>query len=172
MRRISFEKDSRQIFFIFLLVFTYFKFIYFLKTDRYPASFTFFIFLLNFFLMIGFFYFLGKIFNHRIKLSSLIYTFSYSLFPTIIWFFSVSILYIFLPPPRTASFLGKLFSIFFITYSLVILFWKIILFYLALRFSTRLNFYRIIYFFILFLLWFIPYSVFFYYLKIFRLPFI
>jgi len=172
MRKISLEKDFRQIFFIFLLVFCYFKFVYFLKDNPYPAIFTFFVFFINFFLMTGFFYFLAKILKYEIKFVSLIFTFSYSIFPTLIWFFSTSFFYLVLPPPRTTSFLGKLFSIFFITYSLSLLFWKIILFYLSLRFSTKQNFYRIIYMTLIFLLWFTPYSIFLYHFKIFRIPFI
>jgi len=172
MRKIAFEKDFRQVFLIFFFVFLYFKFVYFLKEKFYPASFTFLIFLFNFFLMIFFFYFLTRFLGKKSRLVPFIFTFSYSLLPTFLWFISVSFLYLLLPPPRTASFLGQFFSIFFITYSLSLLFWKIILFYLALRFSTQLGFYRIIYMITLFILWFIPYSVLLYYLKIFRVPFI
>ena len=172
MRRISLEKDFRQIYFIFLLVFIYFKFVFFLKNNSYSATFIFFVFLFNFFLITSFFYFLAKILEYEVKFLSLIFTFSYSIFPTLIWFFSTSFFYIVLPPPRTNSFLGKSFSIFFITYSFSLLLWKMILFYLSLRFSTKQNFYRIIYMILIFLLWFIPYSIFLYHFKIFRIPFI
>jgi len=172
MRKIAIETDFWQIFLIFFFIFIYFKFVYFLRDNSYPASFTFFIFLFNFFIMIFFFYFLVRFFGQKPKLLPFVFTFSYSLLPTFFWFISVSFLYLLLPPPRTVSFLGQFFSIFFITYSLSLLLWKVILFYLALRFSTKLGFYRIIYMITLFILWFIPYSVLLYYLKIFRVPFI
>jgi hypothetical protein len=172
MRKISSEKDYWQIVFIFLLVFIYFKLAYFLRENVYPATFTFFIFLVNFFLMIGFFYILGKFFNRKIKKRALFFTFSYSLLPTLVWFFTTLFFYFILPPPRTFSLAGKIFSIFFITFSLAVLFWKLILFYLAIRFSTGLSFFKIFYLIFLFFVWYTPYSVLLYYLKIFRVPFI
>jgi len=172
MRRISLEKDYWQIFFIFLLVFIYFNLSYFLTDRNYLPIFKFFIFLINFFSMIGFFYFLGRFFNKKIKKRPFFFTFSYALFPTLVWFFTALFFYFILPPPRSLSFMGKAFSIFFITFSLTIFYWKLILFYLAIRFSTGLSFFEIVYLIFLFLLWYIPYSIILYYLKIFRIPFI
>jgi hypothetical protein len=129
----------------------------------------FFIFLINFFLTTCFFYLLTK---KKAAFSSFIFTFSYSLFPTLIWFLSTSLLYVFLPPPRTFSLLGRTFSIFFIAYSLSLLIWKLILEYLAIRFSSKQNFLRIFYMIVLYLIWFLPYSVFLYYFSFFRIPFI
>ncbi len=172
MRKISLEKDYYQSLIIFALVFLYFKFIYFLRDKTFPATLIFLIFVFNIFLTIFFFYFLSKNFEKKLNFKSFVFTFSYSLFPTLIWFLSTSILYIFLPPPRTLSFLGKGFSVFFIAYSLSLLAWKLILVYLAVRFSSKQNFFRIIYMIILYLVWFIPYSIFLYYCKLFRVPFI
>jgi len=175
MRKISLEKDYWQILIIFFLVFLYFKLSYFLKDKPYPASFTFFTFLVNFFLTAGFFYFLSKFIKKKdsgTSFKSLLFSLSYSLFPTLIWFESVSLLYLILPPPRTTSILGISFSIFFIAYSLSLLFWKLILVFLAIRFSLRLSFYQILYLWFLYLLWFIPYSILLYQAKLFRLPFI
>ena len=175
MRKISLEKDYWQILIIFFLVFLYFKLSYFLKDKPYPASFTFFTFLVNFFLTAGFFYFLSKFIKKKDSVTSfksLLFSLSYSLFPTLIWFESVSLLYLILPPPRTTSILGISFSIFFIAYSLSLLFWKLILVFLAIRFSLRLSFYQILYLWFLYLLWFIPYSILLYQAKLFRLPFI
>jgi hypothetical protein len=81
-------------------------------------------------------------------------------------------LYILFPPPRFPTLLGKGFSIFFIAFSISLLIWKFILFYLALRFSTKLSFFRLIYLIFLYLTWFVPYSFLLYYFKIFRVPFI
>jgi len=172
MRKISFEKDNYQLLIIAGLVFLYFKFIYFLRDKPYPATLIFLIFLFNFFFTVFFFYCLSKNFEKDVRLRSFIFTFSYSLFPTLIWFLSTSILYIFLPPPRTLSLLGNAFSIFFMAYSLSLLIWKLILVYLALRFSSKQNFFRIFYMMILYLIWFLPYSVLLYYFRFFRVPFI
>lgn len=175
LRRLSLNFDFYQLLIIFFAVFVYFKWAYFLKDKPYPATLTFSIFLINFFLTVGFFWFLAKIINKsKIKESfkSLIYTFSYSLFPTLIWFGSVSVLYLLLPPPRTTSILGISFSIFFLAFSLSLLIWKIILVFLSLRFSLRLNFYQIIYCLLLYFSWFLPYSILLYYFRLFRVPFI
>lgn len=178
MRKISLEKDYYQPLIISVLVFLYFKFIYFLRDKPYPATLIFTIFLANFLLTVSFFYLLNKFFSSNknkkeISFFSFIFTFAYSLLPTLIWFLSTSILYLFLPPPRTFSLLGKGFSIFFIAFSLSLLIWKLILVYLAVRFSSKQNFFRIFYMIVLYLTWFIPYSIFLYqYKKLFRIPFI
>lgn len=175
VRRLSFEDDYFQIFFIFFFVFCYFKFAYFLKNKPYPATLTFLIFLVNLFLTLEFFYRLGLIINKKrkdVSFQNLFFTFSYSLLPTLFWFSSVSLLYIILPPPRTTSFLGISFSIFFLAFSLSLLAWKLILVFLSLRFSLKLNFYQIIYLLILYLIWFLPYSVILYRFRIFKIPFI
>lgn len=177
MRKISQEKDYYQLLIISGLIFLYFKFIYFLRDKTYPATLVFLFFLLNFILSVFFFYLLNKFFSlnknkEKISFFSFIFTFAYSLFPTLIWFLSTSLLYVFLPPPRTLSFLGRAFSIFFIAYSLSLLIWKLILEYLAVRFSSKQNFIKIFYMMILYLVWFLPYSVFLYKLHFFRIPFI
>lgn len=172
MRRLSLNFDLYQLVIIFLMVFSYLKFAYFLKNKPYPATVSFFVFLVNFFSTVFFFYFLGRIFEKKTSLSSLIFTFSYSLFPTLVWFGVTSVLYLLLPPPRTTSILGQGFSIFFLAFSLSLLAWKLILVFLSLRFSLRLNFYHIVYLFIFYLLWFLPYSILLYHLRIFKIPFI
>jgi len=175
MRKISLEKDYYQLLIISGLVFLYFKFIYFLRDKPYPATLIFLFFLFNFLLTTSFFYLINKFFNSKkneTSFFSYIFTFCYTLFPTLIWFLSTSMLYIFLPPPRTFSNLGKGFSIFFIAYSLSLLIWKLILVYLAVRFSSRQTFFRVFYMIILYLIWFIPYSIFLYQFKLFRIPFI
>ena len=175
MRKISMEKDYYQPAIIIGIIFIYFKFIYYLRDKLYPATLVYILFIINFLLTVAFFYLLSKLFaknKKEIRFSSFIFTFVYSLFPTLIWFLSTSILYIFLPPPRTFSLMGKGFSIFFIAYSLSLLIWKFILVYLAVRFSSKQNFFRIIFMIIFYLIWFIPYSIFLYQLKLFRIPFI
>lgn len=68
---------------------------------------------------------------------------AYTLVPTVVWFFSTSILYVVLPPPRTTSVAGIAFSLLFLVFSITLLFWKITLSYLALRFGLRLGLYKI-----------------------------
>lgn len=172
MRKISLESDYYQIGIILFLVFLYFKFAYFLRDKPYPATLIFFVFLTHFFFTIIFFYLCFSLNSKKVQLTSLLFSFSYSLLPSLIWFSLTSLLYIVVPPPRTFSLMGRAFSIFFITFSLAIAAWKIILMYLALRFSTKQSFYRIIFILVLYLVWFIPYSLFLYYLKLFRIPFI
>lgn len=175
MRRISLEKDYYQPIIIFALIFLYFKFASSLRKNIYPTTIIYFFFIFNFFLSILFFYLISRLLgknSRKIFFSSYLFTFSYSLLPTIIWFISTSFLYLVLPPPRTFSILGKGFSLFFIIYSLSLFFWKLILEYLALRFSSKETFFKIIYMMILYLAWFIPYSTLLYWLKLFRIPFI
>lgn len=172
MRKLSLNFDYYQLAIIFLAVFSYFKWAYFLKDKPYPATVTFIVFLINFFITVLFFYFLGKIFEKQASLSSLIFAFSYSLFPTLVWFGVTSVLYLFLPPPRTMSILGRGFSIFFLAFSLSVLIWKLILTYLSIRFSLKLGFYKIFYLITLYLCLFLPYSIVLYRLKLFRVPFI
>jgi hypothetical protein len=136
------------------------------------STITFTVFIMTFFLVIGFFYYLAFIQKKKPDLKSLLFTFSYSLLPTFLWFVTTSLLYYLLPPPRTASILGQGFSFIFITFSLAILLWKMILLYLSVRFSLKTDFYLTIFYILLFLLWFLPYSYGLYYLKIFRIPFI
>lgn len=169
MRKIVQEKDVNQIFIIFLFVFLYFKFAYYLKDKPYPATFLFLVFILSFFLTVFFFYGLTRLFNKKAKLGSFIFTFAYSLFPTLLWYGSNSILFIILPPPRTTSILGLSFSIFYLIFSISVFIWKIMLNYLALRFATGFSFWRILYFLLLYLSVFFPY---FFLLSFFRLFFI
>ena len=175
MRNVSKERDLFQPVIILGIIFIYFKFIYYLRDKIYPATLIYLLFLTNFLLTVAFFYLLSKLFSknkEEIKFLSFISTFVYSLFPTLIWFLSTSILYIFLPPPRTFSIIGKGFSIFFITFSLSLLIWKFILVYLAVRFSSKQSFFKIILMIALYLIWFIPYSILLYQFKLFRIPFI
>ncbi|MBI2641625.1 hypothetical protein HYW87_03465 [Candidatus Roizmanbacteria bacterium] len=172
LRRISLEEDALQVGIIFLLVFLYFQFAHKLRAFFYPPYIIFIFFVINFFFTVLFFYFLSQPAKKNISLKSLVFTLSYSLFPTLLWFIVSSLFYYFLPPPRSASLLGKAFSIFFIAFSVSVLAWKIILFYLSVRFSTRLQFYAVIYLILLYLCILIPYALLLYYFKIFRVPFI
>jgi len=171
VRKISADNDQYQLIIIFGMIFLYFKFIYYLRGKPYPATLLFLIFVINFLITVSLFYWLSKPAN-KIRFSSFIFTFSYSLLPTLTWFVASSLLYVLLPPPRTISILGRGFSIFFLAFSLSLLAWKLILVYLSLRFSSRLGIYRILYMMFLYMLWFIPCTIFLYHFKLFRVPFI
>lgn len=68
----------------------------------------------------------------------------YTLLPTVCWFFMTSLVYVLLPPPRTTSLAGIAFSVLFLIVSATLLFWKLTLGYLTLRFGLKLDLVRIL----------------------------
>jgi len=172
MRKISREKDFSQIVILLGLIFVYFQLSHYYRKEDFSGLIVYLIFLFGLFSTTGFFYFIARVFRQKTTFLSFLFCFTYSMVPTLIWFMSNFILYLVLPPPRTMSILGKGFSIFFTAYSLSLLLWKVILFFLSVRFSSRLPFFKILYMIFLYLCWFVPYSIVLYQLKIFRVPFI
>ncbi|OIP84403.1 hypothetical protein AUK04_02435 [Candidatus Roizmanbacteria bacterium CG2_30_33_16] len=172
IRKISLENDWLQAIIILFSILIYFTVSNKLRVLYYSPFIIYLVFVINFIISTCFFYYGAKILKSKVNWQSFVMTFSYSLFPTLIWFITSSGLYYVLPPPRTLSILGKSFSILFIAFSISLLCWKIILMYLSVRFSGRLNFYRTIYLILLYLCWFIPYSLLLYNMKLFRIPFI
>lgn len=81
----------------------------------------------------------GNMLGSKVRVGSVIMAWGYTLIPTVIWFLATSLLYVVLPPPRTASIAGILFSMLFLVFSATLLWWKITLVYLTLRFTLRLN---------------------------------
>ncbi len=108
----------------------------------------------------------------KIRLGKYIKTWTNTLIPTLIWFYSNMFFFIILPPPRTLMITGKIFSVFFIAFSVSLLIWKLILLYLSLRFSSRISFVKICYYIMLYLILFIPLSFYFYQIGISRIPFV
>lgn len=92
-----------------------------------------------------FFYFVSWVLGKTASLKQLVVLFTYTLLPTIIWFLVSRAVAIVLPPPRTTSMLGVTFSILYIAFSLSLLIWKAILFYLAARYSLRQHFFLVMY---------------------------
>lgn len=172
MRKISFENDYAQVMTIFFLSFLYFQIANVFRVFSTPPLLVFLVFLFNFFCTLYFFYILSTRFEKHITFSSFLFTFSYALFPTLLWFYTSSFIYFVLPPPRTFSILGSFFSILFIGFSISLLLWKVILVYLAMRFSSRMGFYRIMYAFLIYMCVFIPYTLLLYFFGIFRVPFL
>lgn len=128
--------------------------------------------LITFLLVVSGIYIGSLIVGGKGKLVNLFLPWGYSLLPTLIWFIITSISFLLIPPPRTTSFTGQVFSFLFIVGSLIIFLWKGILYYLTLRFGMRLDLYKIL----LVSSGIFPagilYSLLMYKLGIFRIPFI
>lgn len=150
-RRLAEEKtDARQSVYILMLSLGYFAFAAFVRSGfRNPYLLTMkynSLFLgagAAFFLMVFFLFLSGKVFKKKTRLPALILLWSYTILPTLTWFFFTSLMYLLVPPPRTLSLWGKMYSVFFISFSFAVLLWKIILAYLTLRFGLQLDLWRI-----------------------------
>ncbi|MCL4338414.1 YIP1 family protein [Patescibacteria group bacterium] len=165
--------------FIFILVISYFIFASALRVGVHsPLLLTLRLNLLLFSAAIGFIamlfviFMLGKTIGSSGRFIDVYKLWSFTLIPTIVWFFTTSLLYIIIPPPRTLSFLGKLFSVVFIAFSVSVFLWKAILYYLTLRFALRLDLAKIGFMTVVILPLLVVYSVLMYKLGIFRVPFI
>lgn len=117
-------------------------------------------------------YFIGRLFKGKGTPRALFLPWAYSLLPTTLWFILTSLFYFFLPPPRTTSVFGQLFSIVFLAITLTLFYWKGILFYLTLRLGHKLSFIKIIFVSLIIFPLGIIYSLFTYQLGLFRIPFI
>lgn len=95
--------------------------------------------LITYVLAVSLFWTAGKMVGAEGKLRGLAVAWGYSLLPTLVWFLATSILYVLLPPPRTTSTQGVLFSVLFLIFSATLFFWKITIGYLSLRFGLRLS---------------------------------
>lgn len=81
----------------------------------------------------------GRLFGKRAAVKPVLLAWSYTLVPTVTWFLATSLLYVLLPPPRTTSVPGILFSLLFLVFSVTLLWWKVTLSYLTLRFGLKLT---------------------------------
>lgn len=121
---------------------------------------------------VGLFWIAGKLVGAQGRFRGFMLAWGYSLIPTVIWFLATSLLYVILPPPRTTSPQGVLFSILFLVFSIALFFWKVTIGYLALRFGLRLDLGKILIVAGLSLPVLVLWSVGLYRLGIFRIPFI
>ncbi len=121
---------------------------------------------------VALFWVAGKLIRADGKLKGLAVLWGYSLLATLTWFLATSILYVVLPPPRTTSLAGILFSILFLIFSATLFFWKATIAYLTLRFGLRLKLGKILLVFTLTLPVLGAYSYGMYRMGIFRIPFI
>lgn len=118
------------------------------------------------------FWLAGKALGGSGRLMNLALSWGYTLLPTLAWFLVTTILYVMLPPPRTQLPAGIALSMVFLVFSLVMLAWKLILGYLTLRFSLKLDFPRIAAVAAAAAAAWAAYSIWMYRLGIFRVPFL
>lgn len=178
-RTLSFKENLSRTILIFLIVLFYFAWASLLRTKSLNPLFLSFNFaklclgaFFTFLLVVLSIYFLGKLFGGKGSLKSVFTTWAFSLFPTLCWFSLTSIFYLLLPPPRTTSFLGVLFSLFYLAFSASLFFWKGLLYFLTLRFSLKIDLLRIILISAFLFPLGVLYSILMYKLRIFRVPFI
>lgn len=93
---------------------------------------------------VGSLWLVGRWAGGKGKLSNLMLAWAYTLVPTAAWFLTTSILYVILPPPRTARPQGITYSLLYLVFSITLLWWKAILAYLTLRFSLKLDLTKIL----------------------------
>ncbi len=172
MRAIAKDKDLWQLGVIFSTVFAYYLAVDKVKDITYSPLTQFGLVVFNFILTVGYIALFSYIYHKKIEWRRTLVLFGYALLPTVVWFYVNTFLYVAIPPPRHLTLLGKLFSISFITLSVSLLAWKIILMYLAVRYSTRLQFYDIVFLMMVYVALVVPYSFLLYNFGFFRIPFI
>lgn len=168
MRKISVDGSWGEILYLFI-----FSFLYFLIANTVRQWVNGFVGAAGLFIgSILFFSILPAPGVYRERLIRIVTTWAYTLLPTLIWFYSTLLFYFLLPPPRTASIPGHLFSIFYIAFSGSLLVWKLILVYLSIRFALRVHLYRVIYYILIYLTLSIPLWIALYRSGISRIPFV
>lgn len=168
MRKISLESKRSEIIWILLLTILYFLIT---NTVRFWMS-GFMGGLALYLVSIALLSVLPAFGTYKDRCKRILLTWSYTLLPTLIWFYSTLLFYFLIPPPRTTSILGKSFSIFYIAFSGSLLVWKLILMYLSIRFSLRVHLYRVIYYLLLYFALSIPLWILLYKSGISRIPFV
>jgi hypothetical protein len=117
-------------------------------------------------------YAMAHVVKNKGSLKTLFFLYSYTLLPTLFWFAVTSAMFLFFPPPRTPSIFGKALSVLYIAFSIAVLFWKLILYYLTLRFTFRMNMFGIIRVSFVAFPTVIVYAIIMYRFGIFRIPFL
>jgi hypothetical protein len=168
-RRIVEKANPVELIFVGILLAIYYLFAFFVKI----ASFQPFLFAcVTYCLVVGLFWGIGRLLGATNKMQGLAVLWGYSLLPTTLWFFVTSFLYLVVPPPRTTSAQGVIFSLLFLIFSTTLLFWKGTITYLSLRFGLRLGLGKIVLVLGISLPILAFYSMEMYKLGIFRIPFI
>lgn len=97
----------------------------------------------SFVLVSSLLYLIGRQFGGEGRISIFFLLWALTLLPTLCWFLLSTIFHVLIPPPRTISIEGQIFSAFFLGFSLSCFFWKGILYYLTLRVGLHLDALRI-----------------------------
>jgi len=84
-------------------------------------------------------YILARKFQSTASFITLSSTWSYTYIPTIIWFLATQSAYLIIPPPRSASIPGILFTILYLAFSISLLTWKILLLWLTFQVTAQLK---------------------------------
>ena len=127
---------------------------------------------LTYLITIGLFWWTGRLAGSKGKLTGFLLGWGYTLVPTLVWFLTTSFLYVLIPPPRSTRPEGFIFSILYLLFSATLLFWKVTLAYLALRFGLRLDLGKISLVSLIVLPILLLYSIGMYRMGIFRVPFL
>lgn len=115
---------------------------------------------------------IGGLISKHSRIETIFILWSYTLLPTLVWFLATSVLYILFPPPRTMTFPGKLYSLVYLVFSFTIFSWKLILYYLTLRFGLRIDLWKISMMTVLITPFVVAYAIVMYKTGIFRIPFL
>lgn len=114
----------------------------------------------------------SRLVGARVAFTRMAVSWGYTMIPTALWFYMTSLLYVIVPPPRTTSVLGVAFSAVFLVMSATLLWWKLMLSYLTIRFTTRFPMTRIIAVGLLVTPVFVADSIIMYRLGIFKIPYL
>lgn len=117
-------------------------------------------------------YVIGRLVGGKGSLKGLYYLWAFSLLPTLSWFLISTVFYVLVPPPRTLSIKGMVFSYLFVAFSVGCFYWKGILYYLTLRAGMRIGVGKIIIVSVIFLPLLMLYAFFSYRFGVFNVPFI
>lgn len=145
---------AKEILFLWMIIFLVFMWARALKVGvfRNPMFFAvnttwiYFVSFGSFLLVTGFIWSLGRLWSLRGMgdLKKITILWGYSYLPTIVWFSGVSILFFLFPPPRSFSLKGYALSAVLVGFSLVMFYWKLILYYLTLRIGYKTTWKKII----------------------------
>jgi len=126
----------------------------------------------NYAVAVGLLWYTGLLVGGRGRLDRFALAWAYTLIPTLCWFLATSLLYVVIPPPRTTAPQGILFSVLYLVFSSTLLFWKVTLAYLTLRFGLKLDLKKISIVFAVVVPALVVYSAGMYKAGIFRIPFL
>lgn len=168
-----------QTVFIYFLIFIYFLLSSLLKNGlanpyllTLRLNLLIFAFLMGLATVLMLFYLGAKIFKTEFNLGRIFKLWSFSFWPTLIWFTFTSVMSVILPPPRSLTLMGKTYSFVYLALSLTLLFWKLILYYLTLRFALKFDLFKIIFYSFISFPILLGFSLLMYSLRIFKIPFI